>query len=51
VNSTLTAVFFIYKTGFTRFEMGYACAAAFVLFIIIFLTTLVQQKFFSTEEK
>ncbi len=44
MNSTLTAVFFIYKSGFTRFEMGYACAAAFVLFLVILATTLFQQK-------
>jgi len=51
VNSTLTAVFFIYKTGFTRFEMGYACAAAFVLFLVIFAVTLFQQKVIGGEQK
>ena len=50
VDSTLTAVFFIYKTGFGRFEMGYACAAAFVLFGIIFVTTLAQQHFLKAEQ-
>jgi len=51
VNSTLSAVFFIYKTGFTRFEMGYACAAAFVLFLVIFAVTLFQQKVIGGEQK
>jgi len=44
VNSTLTAVFFIYVSGFTYFEMGYACAAAFVLFVLIFAATVIQRK-------
>ncbi len=43
VHSTLTAVFFIYLSGFKHFEMGYACAAAFILFIVIFTVTLIQK--------
>jgi len=44
VNSTLTAVFFIYLAGFKYFDMGYACAAAFILFAVIFAATILQRK-------
>jgi multiple sugar transport system permease protein len=30
-----TAVFFVYESGLTRFEFGYASAAAYILFLII----------------
>ncbi len=39
---TSTAVYFIYETGLNRFEFGYASAAAYILFIIIALFSLVQ---------
>jgi multiple sugar transport system permease protein len=43
--STETIVYLIYKHGFEWFRMGYAAAAAWVLFIIIFTCTLIQFKF------
>lgn len=49
VNSTLTAVFFIYLAGFKYFEMGYACAAAFILFAVIFSITIIQRKIMPDE--
>ena len=39
---TSTAVYFIYETGLSRFEFGYASAAAYVLFIIIAVFSLMQ---------
>jgi len=37
-----TAVYFIYETGLNRFEFGYASAAAYILFIIIALFSIIQ---------
>ncbi len=39
---TSTAVYFIYETGLSRFEFGYASAAAYVLFVIIAIFSLMQ---------
>jgi multiple sugar transport system permease protein len=39
--ATRTPTFHIYQTGFERLNMGYASSMAFVLFLIIFLITLV----------
>ncbi|MBA3530927.1 MAG: sugar ABC transporter permease [Ardenticatenales bacterium] len=41
-NSTLTAVLYLYQNGFQRFEVGYASAVAWVLFLIIFIVTAIQ---------
>lgn len=37
-----TAVYFVYETGLNRFEFGYASAAAYVLFLIIAVFSVVQ---------
>ncbi|PKK83821.1 MAG: sugar ABC transporter permease [candidate division Zixibacteria bacterium HGW-Zixibacteria-1] len=37
-----TAVYFIYDTGLSRFEFGYASAAAYILFLIIAVFSLAQ---------
>jgi multiple sugar transport system permease protein len=37
-----TAVYFIYETGLNRFEFGYASAAAYILFLIIAIFSIVQ---------
>jgi len=42
VNSTLFYVFHLYRKGFEDFQMGYASAMAWILFIIIFVFTLIQ---------
>ncbi len=40
---TSTAVYFVYETGLTTaFQVGYACAAAYVLFMIIAVFSLLQ---------
>jgi multiple sugar transport system permease protein len=41
-NSTLTLVLMIFYRGFQDFRMGYASAIAYVLFLIVFLLTLLQ---------
>jgi ABC-type sugar transport system permease subunit len=41
-NSTLTPVVYLYDQGFRRFAFGYASAVAWVLFVLIFVFTLVQ---------
>ena len=44
-NSTSVMAYYIYKTAFNDFKMGYACALAWALFLLIFAVTLVQWKF------
>ena len=43
-NSTSTIVFFIYNNAFVWFRMGYAAAASWVLFAIIFVITIAQTR-------
>jgi multiple sugar transport system permease protein len=45
--ATTVMVNYIYQEAFTRFQMGRACAVAYVLFVIILVFTLIQIKFFS----
>lgn len=44
-NATSVMAYYVYKTAFMDFKMGYASAQAWVLFIIIFIVTLVQWKY------
>ena len=44
-SSTYTLVYYIYKTAFTYYRMGYASAVAVILFIILLAITLVQWKY------
>ncbi|MNR31159.1 glycerol-3-phosphate transporter permease [compost metagenome] len=48
-SSTETVVYYIYKQAFTLMKMGYATAAAFVLFAIVLTISLVQMKLFSKD--
>jgi len=41
-NSTLTAVYFVFDKGISRGDIGYASAAAYILFLIILIFSLVQ---------
>lgn len=41
-NATATIVYFIYNNGFVWFRMGYAAAASWILFAIIFAVTIIQ---------
>ncbi len=47
LSGTLTLVLYIYQAGFQRFKMGEAAAATAVLFVVIFLITVVQMKLLS----
>ena len=44
--STSVAAFYMYQTAFEDLRLGRASAAAFVLFVIIFVLTLLQLRFF-----
>ena len=48
--STMTAVLYLYTEAFKKDQMGYASAAAFILFGIILILTLIQKKFFEDKE-
>jgi multiple sugar transport system permease protein len=43
-NSTSTIVYFIYNSAFVWFRMGYAAAACWILFAVIFAITLIQTR-------
>ena len=43
-NSTLFLVMYIYQNGFQYFNMGYASALSVVLFVIVFIMTVLQFK-------
>ncbi len=45
LNQTLSIVLYMYQEGFRWWNMGYSAAIAFVLFVIIFIGTLLQFKF------
>lgn len=49
LDSTMTVVLFLTRTGFREFKMGQACAVAFILFAIIFTLTIIQKKIFGEE--
>ncbi len=42
VDATKTLGFYLYRYGFTYYKMGYACAAAYVLFVLVFIVSLIQ---------
>jgi multiple sugar transport system permease protein len=44
MNATNTIVMYIYRTGFQYFQMGYAAAIGWILFIFIFIVTFIQTK-------
>ncbi|WDR06821.1 sugar ABC transporter permease [Devosia rhodophyticola] len=43
-NATNTLVYYIYQNGFQFYQMGYASAAAMVLFAIVLVATLIQYR-------
>ncbi|HEX9750374.1 MAG TPA: sugar ABC transporter permease [candidate division Zixibacteria bacterium] len=47
LGSTTTAVYHVYQSGFERFNLGYASAAAFVLFVAIAIFSAIQFRLFS----
>lgn len=42
LDSTLFYVFYIYRKAFEQFQMGYASALAWVLFVVVFILTAIQ---------
>jgi len=44
-NSTNTLLFYIYQQAFTSLRMGYASVMAWVLFLLIFVVTLIQWRY------
>ena len=44
--ATLSIAYFIYRAAFTREQLGYAAAASFLLFIVLFAFTRVARAFF-----
>lgn len=45
VNSTSVIVFEIYREAFAYYKMGYSSAIAWILFVLIFVVTIIQWKF------
>ncbi len=44
--STLSIAYFIYRAAFTREQLGYAAAASFLLFVVLFVATRLARQFF-----
>lgn len=44
-DATRTLVYYIYETGFQYFRMGKASAAAWILFLVVFATTILQFRY------
>jgi multiple sugar transport system permease protein len=47
LGSTSTVVYFVFDEGLQKFNMGYASAAAYLLFVIILIFSLLQMKLFT----
>ncbi len=45
LDSALTVVAYLYDMGFRKFQMGYASALGYIIFLIIFLITIINLKF------
>jgi multiple sugar transport system permease protein len=43
-NATMTIVYFVYNNAFVWFRMGYAAAACWLLFVVIFAVTAIQAR-------
>lgn len=50
LNSTMSVMLDIFNKGFKSMQMGYASAMAFVLFFIILILTIIQQRFLGQED-
>ncbi len=48
--TTQTVIMYMYKFGFEAFQVGYAAAIAYVLFIIILIVSLIQFKIMNKED-
>ncbi|MBI3323037.1 MAG: extracellular solute-binding protein [Candidatus Omnitrophica bacterium] len=50
LGATTTVVWYLYETGFHRFDMGHASAVGYILFVITMLLSWVQIRAFKVEE-
>jgi multiple sugar transport system permease protein len=50
VGATRVILWYIYEYAFTRFQMGYASAAAVILFLILIVMTLLQMRLLNANE-
>ena len=51
LGATTTVVWYLYETGFHRFDMGKAAAVGYILFLIIMGFSLIQMRFFKMGEE
>lgn len=49
LNSGLTIVAYLYDKGFQKFQMGYASALAYIIFLCIFALTLINKRLMKTD--
>jgi len=49
LDSALTIVAYLYDKGFQKFQMGYASALAYIIFLCIFMLTLVSKRLMKTD--
>ena len=49
VNASLTPVILIFRHAFTNFRLGYASAMAYMYFLILFVLTLIQYRYFGQQ--
>ena len=49
LDSALTVVAYLYDTGFRKFQMGYASALGYIVFIVIFAITIINIQFVKTK--
>ncbi|MFH1846681.1 MAG: sugar ABC transporter permease [Candidatus Omnitrophota bacterium] len=48
LNSALTIVAYLYDKGFQKFQMGYASALAYIIFLCIFVLTIINNRLMKT---
>jgi multiple sugar transport system permease protein len=49
LDSALTVVAYLYDVGFRKFHMGYASALGYIVFVVIFIITIVNIKFLKSK--
>ncbi|MFA6079531.1 MAG: sugar ABC transporter permease [Candidatus Omnitrophota bacterium] len=49
LDSALTVVAYLYDMGFRKFQMGYASALGYIVFLVVFVITLINIKFVKTK--
>jgi multiple sugar transport system permease protein len=49
VDKTTTVLFYIYQSAFVYYDMGYASALAFALFLMLVVFTILQLRFYRSQ--